>query len=261
MITICSRDNKVLKLARSLQKKKNRYAEGLYFAEGVRMVSEALRDAKEQIRAVLIAEEFAKKHEDFVKKIDIDDELVYTVKDHLFAGICDTETPQGVGVLLKMPQNQPDFAEKESFILALDGVSEPGNLGTMIRTAEAAGVDCVWLLCGCADLYNPKVVRATMGSVFRVSCKTGVERAALFDYQKQGFFVTATALGDSVPLGAATRTEKQILVIGSEAAGVSAEILSRADQRVRIPMQGKVESLNAAVAAGIAMYQIRHNTI
>ena len=181
MITICSRDNKMLKLARSLQKKKNRYAEGLYFAEGVRIVGEALRDAKKQIRAVLIAEEFAKKHEDFVKKIDIDDKLVYTVKDHLFAGICDTETPQGVGVLLKMPQNQADFAEKESFILALDGVSEPGNLGTMIRTAEAAGV--------------------------------------------------------------------------------SEEILSRADQRVRIPMQGKVESLNAAVAAGIAMYQIRHNTI
>lgn len=256
MITITGHDNKMLKLIRSLQKKKNRQQQGLYFAEGRRICEEALTDARDQVYAVIASEDFAEKNKNFLLHLDESGKTVYTAKENLFAGICSTETPQGIGVVLRMPENMPDLAE-ESFILALDGIAEPGNLGTIVRTAEAAGVNCIWLFKGCADLYNPKVVRSTMGSLFRMPCRVGVEPELLLKYKEDGFRITATALRDSVPLSEAEPCAKQILVIGSEAAGISDTVLSYADLRVRIPMEGKVESLNAAVAAGIVMYWLK----
>ncbi len=256
MQVLTSRENKFLKLVRSLQSKKGRTTNSLYFAEGRRMTDEALAYAGEQLEAVLVSESFAEKNGEYLQTIEDGGKAVYRAYDKLFDECCDTETPQGIGVVLRMEQLEIPIA-KSKFLLVLDGVSEPGNLGTIVRTAEAAGVDGILLMKGCADLYNPKVVRSTMGSIFRVPCMTGVLPEDLKEYQKNGFFLTATALYDSVPLSDAVRKEKQMLVIGSEAAGVSREVLSLSDQRVRIPMAGKVESLNAAVAAGIAMYGFR----
>ncbi len=256
MQELISRENKVLKLIRSLLSKKGRTSSGLYFAEGRRMAEEAMHYAKEQIEAVLVSELFCEKNLDFVREIDSSGIPVYTASVKLFKECCDTETPQGIGVVLKTEPKAVD-REKAKFLLVLDGVSEPGNLGTIVRTAEAAGADGVLLMKGCADLYNPKVIRSTMGSVFRVPCRTGVEPEELRAWKAKGFFLTATALYDSVALGDAKHSDKQMLVIGSEATGVSREVLALSDQRVRIPMSGKVESLNAAVAAGIAMYAFR----
>ncbi len=256
MQELLSRENKFLKLIRSLQSKKGRTTSGLYFAEGRRISEEALVYAKEQIEAVLVSHVFLEKNREMVQTIDNSGILVYSLSEKLFGECCDTETPQGIGVVLNMTQKKIDV-EKAGFLLVLDGVSEPGNLGTIVRTAEAAGVDGVLLMKGCADLYNPKVIRSTMGSVFRVPCLTGVSVSELEDWKKNDFVVTATALSDSVSLNQVRKAEKQILVIGSEATGVSREVLNLSDQRVRIPMEGKVESLNAAVAAGIAMYALR----
>ncbi len=256
MQELTSRENKFLKLVRSLQSKKGRTASGLYFVEGRRMAEEAMSYAKEQIEAVLVTGLFYEKNREFVLEIDNTGIPVYTASEKLFKECCDTETPQGIGVVLKIEDKEID-RENAGFLLVLDGVSEPGNLGTIVRTAEAAGVDGILLMKGCADLYNPKVIRSTMGSIFRVPCMTGVGMETLSDRKENGFFLTATALYDSVPLTDAKKTEKQMLVIGSEASGVSREVLSIADQCVRIPMAGRVESLNAAVAAGIAMYAFR----
>ncbi len=255
MQLLTSRENKFLKLVRSLKSKKGRTLSGLYFAEGKRMVEEATIYAKEEIQGVLVSDTFVQKNPDTMQEMETAGFFVYQTADKLFAECCDTETPQGIGVVLKTG-NQEISPEGSRFLLALDGVSEPGNLGTIVRTAEAAGVDGILLLKGCADLYNPKVVRSTMGSIFRVPCMTGLTPEYLELCKKNGFFVTATALSQSVSLKEARRQEKQILVIGSEADGVSPEVLQLADQCVRIPMAGKVESLNAAVAAGIAMYAI-----
>lgn len=256
MQELLSRENRFLKLVRSLQSKKGRVTSGLYFAEGRRIAEEALTYAREQIEAVLASDAFYEKNRDDVKKIDSSGIQVYTVPEKLFFECCDTETPQGIGVVLKTEQREID-RENARFLLVLDGVSEPGNLGTIVRTAEAAGVDGILLMKGCADLYNPKVIRSTMGSVFRIPCVSGITLPELAEWKKSGFVVTSTALSRSVPLSEAKQSEKQMLVIGSEANGVSEEVLAISDQCVRIPMSGKVESLNAAVAAGIAMYALR----
>ncbi len=253
MVEITSRDNKFLKQVRSLQNKKFRQNLGLYFVEGKRMVEEALGYVPDRVEAFLVSDVFAQKNQEFLHKLDESGKNVYTAKERLFQDVCDTETPQGVAAVLRMPEEEQSLDDKD-FLLVLDGVSEPGNLGTIIRTAEAAGVDGVLLLKGCADLYNPKVVRSTMGSLFRVPVLVGVETMELKKYQEKGFYLTATSLYDSVPIGEGKRAEKQMLVIGSEASGVSKEVLALSNQRVRIPMAGKVESLNVAVAAGIAMY-------
>ena len=256
MQELTSRENKLLKLVRSLQSKKGRIENGLYFAEGRRMADEALTYAYDRIEMVLVSDSFVGKHSDYIRAIEEGGKTLFRTSEKLFKECCDTETPQGIGVLLRMENKEPSLPDSK-FLLVLDGVSEPGNLGTIVRTAEAVGVDGILLMKGCADLYNPKVVRSTMGSLFRVPCMTGVAPEYLTECKRNGFFVTATALYDSVSLADAVKKEKQMLVIGSEAAGVSKEVLSLADQCIRIPMAGKVESLNAAVAAGIAMYGFR----
>lgn len=257
MIPIASRDNKTLKMIRSLQRKKGRCETGLYFVEGVRMVEEALRWAEDAIKAIIVSESFAQKNQSFVDTLDESGKTVYTAKESLFQEICNTEAPQGIGAVLVMPENaERDFSD-DRFLLVLDGVSEPGNLGTIIRTAEAAGVDCVILLKGCADLYNPKVVRSTMGSLFRVPCLSGAELETVSRLKADGFSIVATALQDSVAIDNADVKGKRAIVIGSEAFGVSEELLELSDVRVQIPMEGEVESLNAGVAAGICMYLLK----
>lgn len=257
MIPIVSRDNKTLKMIRSLQRKKGRCETGLYFVEGVRMVEEALRWAEDAIKAIIVSETFAQKNQAFVETLDENGKTVYTAKESLFQEICNTEAPQGIGAVLAIPGNMMHDFSDDSFLLILDGVSEPGNLGTMIRTAEAAGVDAVLLLKGCADLYNPKVVRSTMGSLFRVPCLPGAEAETAARLKADGFSIIATALQDSVSIGDAKVKGKRAIVIGSEAFGVSEEMLNLSDIRVRIPMEGEVESLNAGVAAGICMYLLK----
>ena len=241
-IPIVSKDNKTLKTIRALQRKKVRLESRRYFAEGVRMVEEALRWADGSVELLIVSDTFAEKNKNFVHALDENGKTVYTAKETLFREVCNTEAPQGIGAVLKMPENT--------------GI-EPGNLGTIIRTAEAAGVDAVILLKGCADLYNPKVVRATMGSLFRVPCVLGAEVDMVRKLKEQGFSVAATALKDSIPIGEAKLSGKRALVIGSEAFGVSEEVLALSDLRVRIPMEGQVESLNAGVAAGISMYLLK----
>lgn len=257
MIAISSRENKTLKLLRSLQRKKGRKETGLYFVEGVRMVEEALRWRGSDIEAVIVSESFEEKNRNFVYSLDESGKTVYTAKESLFAEVCNTETPQGIGAILKIPSEVELAEQNANFILILDGVSEPGNLGTIIRTAEAAGVDVVILTKGCADLYNPKVVRATMGSLFRVPCVIDADSTAITMLKNDGFTVIATALNDSVEISSARISGKRALVIGSEAFGVSEEVLSLSDIKVRIPMAGEVESLNAGVAAGISMYLLK----
>lgn len=256
MIPIISRDNKTLKLIRALQRKKGRSESGLYFAEGARLVDEAVKYRFEDIKFIIASDEFAEKNKFFTDSLDEKGKTVYTAKESIFNEVCNTETPQGVAAVLKIP----DFVSSMSgmnYVLVLNGVSEPGNLGTIIRTAEAAGVNGIILLKGCADLYNPKTVRSTMGSIFRMPCMPYADISVLTELRDNGFTVAATALKDSVDIAAADIDGRRALVIGSEAFGVSDEVLNLSDIIVRIPMEGSVESLNAAVAAGIAMYMLK----
>lgn len=257
MITkITSRDNQVLKTIRSLHHKKGRAQTGLYFAEGVRLVNDAITFASDKVRLVIVSESYFSNNEFYITGLDNSGKKIYITEDKIFADICDTETPQGIATVLEIPNEAtPDFSSM-GYALILDGVAEPGNMGTIIRTAEAAGIDGIFLMKGCVDIYSPKVVRSAMGSVFRTKFfKADID--TLESLKAEGFKIAATALYNSKPIEDAVFDGKRAIVIGNEAHGVSDEILSKADISVRIDMCGKVESLNAAVAAGIAMYMLR----
>lgn len=253
---ITSRDNKILKMVRSLHRKKGRTDSGLYFAEGARLIDEALVSVPESIRYIIASENFCEKNTDYINSLDREDKIVYITEDRLFREVCDTETPQGIGAVIEMRAYTEPDTESAEYLLVLDGVSEPGNMGTIIRTAEAAGVDVICLTQGCVDIYNTKVVRSAMGSLFRMKfAKCDAETVK--SLKAKGFKIIATALYNSVPIEEAKVSGKRAIVIGNEAEGVSGEVLSLADMAVRIDMCGKVESLNAAVAAGIAMYTFK----
>ena len=257
--TVTSSDNKILKLARSLHRKKGREQAGLYFAEGARLVGEAFDSVPDSVRYVLVSESYAADNGGQIKKLDKDGKVVYITRDKLFAEVCDTETPQGIAVLIELPARESaDFSDM-NYVLIPDGISDPGNMGTIIRTAEAAGIDAVCLSDGCVDVYSPKVVRSSMGSIFRTRFFSA-DADAVSELKRHGFEVAATALYNSQPIAEAKPCRKRVLIIGSEAHGVSAELLDAADKVFRIDMRGRVESLNAAVAAGIAMYMLRPET-
>lgn len=257
-----SANNKKLKLLKSLAAKKSRDKTGLFVVEGKRMAGEAVEYALSSIEFAAVSRSFAEENKILVKSIDELGISVYTIKDNLFNQVSNTVTPQGISIVMKGGSNAKvnDNMSEFNRVLVLDGVSEPGNLGTIIRTAEAAGIERVYMMKGCADIYNPKVVRSTMGSIFRVRFVRDCDIQAVRELKENGFEIAASSLGESIDVykyaESLNKNTKRAIVIGSEAFGVSVEVLSLADVCVHIPMQGKVESLNAAVAAGILMYML-----
>ncbi len=253
--TITSADNKKLRLMTLAAVKKGRERHGVFLAEGRRITQEAAEYAADRIRYIFAADSFAENNSSFLRRLDAAGFSVYTVSDKLFRAASDTATPQGIAALVEIPAPKPVRADKISRALILDGVSEPGNIGTIIRTAEAAGVEAIYLMKGCADIYNPKAVRSTMGSIFRMdfinACLSDV-----LELKKHGFEIAASALGGSENLYEHKFGDRCAVIIGSEAHGASEELLEVSDVKIRIPMRGNVESLNAAVAAGILMYTV-----
>ena len=185
----------------------------------------------------------------------------FCVPDKLMKEISDTETPQGILAVCKEAQHPP-LAEilKRDFLrlLILEDVRDPGHLGTMIRTSEAAGIDAVIMSKGTADMYSPKVTRSTMGSIFRVPCYYEENLSALLkDLAASGVVTYAAHLRGESYHNEVSYPAKAGVIIGNEANGISDEVASLAGQLIKIPMEGKVESLNAAIAAVIMMYAMK----
>lgn len=188
--------------------------------------------------------------------LELTDRLHVEVVEHsVFKQLSDTVHPQGVLAVAEMPCWKEDevLAQRAGKILLLDGIRDPGNLGTMIRTAEAAGVRAVYLSPDCVDLFNPKVIRSTMGSIFRVPVFSAELTAVIRKLKAEDVQVYATSLS-------AQRSFRDVdlqhagIIIGSEANGISDAVLRIAADHIRIPMAGQVESLNAAVSAAILMF-------
>lgn len=257
---ITGKTNGKLKLIRALSTKKGRQKSKMYFVEGIRMVNEAIEYKKKYIKFILASETFYENNTEFVSSLDEKGFSVYIAKDDLFNNVCNTVTPQGIAVVLSISDRELDieeFSKNADFALILDGIKEPGNLGTIIRTAEAAGVDAVYLVNDCADIYNPKAVRSTMGSIFRVKFKYISDLEPIHMLKQMGFKIIASSLRDSVDTDEVGGFDKKAIVIGSEAFGVSEDILKLSDIKVKLKMHGRVESLNAAIAAAILMYTIK----
>ena len=231
---------------RSLKDKKGREEQDAFLVEGVRMVRDALA-AEVPVRAVLLREE---DH----PALDLPPDVpVYLLPGHVFQAVCDTKTPQGIAAVLARSVREARGAK----LVALDDVQDPGNVGTILRTADAAGFDGALLSQGCADLFSPKVLRATMGSVFHLGFSFPASLAdALRDLKNSGYSVLSSQLDGTPFFDRENVSSSLVLVIGNEGNGVSASVKALATHRLSLPMRGGAESLNAAVAAGIMMYDL-----
>ncbi len=235
---------------KSLQDRKGREASGAFLVEGLRMVREALGSGLE-VQAVLL-------REDYVPSFRIPDGVpVYMLSEHAFSAVTDTRTPQGIAAVL----SRRTLPLEGRRLLALDAVQDPGNVGTIIRTADAAGFDGVILGPECADLYSPKVLRSTMGSIFRMRFSFPENLpAALAGFRSLGYSVLSSQLDGEPFFERKDVSDAFVLIIGNEGNGISAAVQAEATHRLRLPMRGGAESLNAAVAAGIMMYDLMRNS-
>ncbi|MCR5387892.1 MAG: RNA methyltransferase [Lachnospiraceae bacterium] len=254
---ITSTDNKRLKnISLLLKKASARKQQSLFIAEGERLLFETPSDL---IDSVFAAESFAAKpeNEEKLKKLCPEYEVV---KDEVFNKIADTVTPQGVlGVIRQPGWNLGELLsnEKNDFILILNGVQDPGNLGTMMRTAEGAGVSFVLADKNTVDLFNPKVVRATMGSIFRLPFVVTEDlKGALGALKNRGVITYAAHLKGERSYFECDYKRPTAFIIGNEGNGIEDEIANAAGELIKIPMGGKLESLNAAMSAGILMYEV-----
>ena len=189
----------------------------------------------------------------------------FLVGERLYEELSATETPQGVLAVVQRPVwRQSELLRRPTgLFLALDGLQDPGNLGAILRTGDGAGVDGAWLGQGTVDLYNPKVLRATMGSVFRLPAFTGVDLPLLLPELKAGGMRVVAAVphaGQSY-FQADLKHPRLLLLIGNEAHGISRSLVDLADQAVSIPLRPEVESLNAAVAAALLIYEVRRQRL
>lgn len=232
---------------RSLKDRKGRLETGLFLAEGRKMTDEALASGY-RVEAVLVDTD-----RDDMGAIPFDGP-VYGLPAHVFASVCDTKTPQGIAAVVRAGTGK---AVRGDRLLALDGVQDPGNVGTIIRTADAAGMDGILMSEECADVYSPKVLRATMGSIFRMPVATVRDLPAeLIRLRQAGWSILSSQL-DGTPFYERTGVgEKFCLVVGNEGNGISEPVKAAATHRLRLPMRGGAESLNAAVAAAIMMYDL-----
>ncbi len=247
--------NPLVKAAAELKQKKYRQQRGEFLAEGLRTAEEAVAfkaaqqlfyTATEDERTLRLLEQAAAMQ---VKLV--------CVSEAVMKKIADTETPQGIIAVCRM-QEKPleQLLASGKLLLVLDRVGDPGNIGTMLRTADAAGVGGIILLKGTADIYAPKTVRSSMGSLFHVPILSGVAEQEFIDNAKKaGYQILVTALDGADNLYQADLKGRLAFVMGNEAGGVSTTLLQQADKRVFIPMRGKAESLNVAMAAGIVMFE------
>ena len=248
---ITTTQNKTYKMIRSLKQKKERQKNHAFTVEGVKSVQDALSAG--WVPELLAMSDTFFSGGTFSAPPEIP---VYQIPDSMFSALCDTETPQGILAVLPIPEEKTFSPDESGIYLFCDSVSDPGNLGTIIRTADAAGFSAVLLSDGCVDLYSPKTIRSSMGSFFHLPVQSGITKPQLSAWKYAGFQILCGALGENtVDYLIPDLKKPTILVVGNEANGISEEILQLADQCIKIPIYGSAESLNVGVAAGIMMYE------
>ena len=255
MQIITSKDNETVKNIKKLKDKKYRDEAGLYIIEGVKMIEEAIV-ANAKIDKIVVCEEC-------LKTGDIEQKLLYEIAKYdciyvnakVFNFLTDVVAPQGILAVLEKPSKTEKIQYDQDIILALDGIQDPGNLGTILRTADSVNLKQIIVTKTTADSYNPKVVRSTMGAIFRVNVIESEDLLqTLKNLKKHKYKIMATSLETNNSIYD-VEYNKKVIVIGNEANGVSKNVLEYADEKIKIPMLGKTESLNASVATSIILYE------
>lgn len=252
---ITSSSNAQMKYLVKLQEKSSaRKSDRVYVCEGKKMFEEVLHYAKTSIVKAYFAESF---WNEWSAVNSIDTVPYEIVSDTVFKEVSGTITPQGVMAVVKQPEYDLEkMLDDNCRLLLLENLRDPGNLGTILRTAEGAGMNGVILSAESVDVFNPKVIRSTMGAIYRMPfVYVGDFRGTMKALQEKGISIYAAHLEGSVEYDTVDYPQKCALMIGNEANGLTDETTALSDYRIRIPMEGSVESLNAAVAAAILMYE------
>lgn len=252
---INSTSNKQIKNLIQLQTKaKVRREQQLYVVEGIRMYREI---PKECLVKTYISESFYNKEEN---RAQIKAGETEVVADRVFAAVSDTKTPQGILCVAKQQKYSLDdmLRPEKPFLMMLEDIQDPGNLGTIFRTAEAAGVTGIIMSSGTVDIYNPKTIRSTMGSLYRMPFVITADFAkTIRKLQEKQVKIFAAYLTGSVDHTQADYTSDCAFLIGNEGNGLKKETAQMADTCVKISMEGQVESLNAAIAATVLMFEAK----
>lgn len=236
---------------------KARAEAGAFVIEGPHLIERALESVPKQVEFIAATEKAREANPEIVEKIKKFRIPFFALTSAISERISDTRSPQGIYARVIFSQSR-SLLPKGDVIVALDGVQDPGNLGTIIRTSAWFGVKQMILGAGCAEAFSPKVLRSTQGEIFTVEIAQKVDLASyLNEVKNKGYRILATTL--STGAGSLYRTpryDKTVVIFGSEAHGISDEILQMADERVMIPRTGSAESLNVAVSAGIVLAEL-----
>lgn len=247
---ITSLQNPQVKIWRSLNKSRSARLEfGLFLAEGEHMAGEALKENK--VRALLIDERAREKYSALAENAQ--GVSVYYLSAHVIEALCDAKAPQGIIAVCDYP-TENDLTDPGDFLVALDGVQDPGNVGTVLRTMDAAGYTALLMDDKTADPYAPKALRATMGAAFRIpACRCDLSQT-LHGLAEKGYEIIAGDLHGEPFYQRRKAKDKICIVIGNEGQGISPAVFQEATMRLKIPIVGQAESLNAAVAGAVMMY-------
>lgn len=253
MENITSKDNSSIKEVRKLKEKKYRTFNKKFLVEGFRFVEEAIK-SNFYIEELFIAEEALGKFYEYDFKYKIKDYTkVYSLEDKLFKALGNTESPQGILAVARY--KDIELKSENGFYILADKVQDPGNMGTIIRSAHAAGAMGVILTKGTVDVYNDKTLRSTMGSIFHIPIIEDNDLSITKKLRNNGFRLLVSSLEESNNFYDIDLNKNIIICVGNEGRGISDEILKLSDEKFKIPMPGKAESLNVAVAASIMMFE------
>ncbi len=239
-----------------LKTDKGRWKESQFLLEGAKNIADAMSVSTGIIQTVFLAEGFEDKELLSVIKKNRIETIPISMDD--LRNLCDTENPQSILAVANFATLRPDY-NTARYVTILDAVQDPGNVGAIMRTSLALGMDAVIMGKGTCDVYNPKVVRSSVGALLRMPFETGEDIAAKMEFLRlKGFSIVATSSHAPTTLENAKLRKKVALIMGNEGAGTGATYLDMADAVVKIPLKNKVESLNVSVAHGILSYQLMH---
>lgn len=253
MEVIQSKENTLIKYVKKLREKKHRLENSAFLIEGFRFVEEAL-NSNYEVQNTFIDEEVMNKLPAGLLEGIKNKSRVSIVKHSLFKELCNTENPQGIATIVIMKKY--DRLSAEGFYVLADKVQDPGNMGTIIRTAHAAGAQGVIYTKGTVDIYNEKTLRSTMGSIFHIPVIEDDSLSITNSLKEKGFKVIVSTLDTDNNFFNVDLTGNLIISIGNEGNGISDEVMSMADIKLKLPMPGGAESLNVSVASGIMIYEI-----
>lgn len=257
MEVITSKDNRTLKYAMSLKQRKQRNKHKEFLVEGLRAVRDMV--VRDRLRTLLIKESLI--HSPEVEELMAMDKLIiaFSVRDDLYTPLEDTVNGQGVMGIAR--QGQPNFSAfqaQDGLYVLLDGVQDPGNMGTLIRTAVAAGVKALFVSKGSVDVYNEKTIRSALSAIGELTIYTGLDDQDIENLiLHKNLRAYVTTLEDAKNYSAVTYDAKTLLVLGNEGQGVRGSIQALCQERIHIPLYGPIESLNVGIAGALAMYKVR----